>query len=99
MKRLLLALLVSLGLQTQAQFSCDSINLTIINNNVSDSVTLTTNVFSLGVGFNSNLYDWDLWGTDWSNLGNLMGGDSLTNYITLDPNEDTIIACFFNLLL
>ena len=58
MKKLLLAVLVLFGLQTQAQITCDSITTTYLNVS-QDTINVTTNSMNLGVQF--PLHSWDLW--------------------------------------
>ena len=48
MKKLLLAVLVSLGLQTQAQITCDSVTTTYLNIGP-DTIEVKTNLFDLGL--------------------------------------------------
>ena len=48
MKKLLLAVLVSLGLQTQAQITCDSITTTYLDIGP-DTIEVKTNLFALGL--------------------------------------------------
>jgi len=56
MKKLLLALLVALGLQTQAQITCDSITTTYLNISPT-SIEVTTNVMSFGIPFTMHSFD------------------------------------------
>jgi len=58
MKKVLLALLVSLGLQTQAQITCDSITTTYLSIS-QDTMAVETNVMSFGIPF--TLHSWDLY--------------------------------------
>ena len=59
MKKLLLVLLVALGLQTQAQLTCDSITTTYLNISPT-TIEVETNVLNLGIP-GLILHSWDLY--------------------------------------
>jgi len=56
MKKLLLAVLVALGLQTQAQITCDSITTTYLSIS-QDTIKMETNVMSFGIPFTMHSFD------------------------------------------
>ena len=56
MKKILVVLLVALGLQTQAQITCDSITTTYLNISPT-SIEVTTNVMSFGIPFTLHSFD------------------------------------------
>jgi hypothetical protein len=58
MKKILLAVLVSLGLLTQAQITCDSITTTYLSI-TQDTIKVETNSMSLGIPF--AMHSWDLY--------------------------------------
>ena len=56
MKKLLLVVLVLIGLQTQAQITCDSITATYLNI-TQDTIKVETNVISFGIPFTIHSFD------------------------------------------
>ena len=101
MKKLLLALLVSLGLQTQAQINyCDSIEINLVSS--SAWCNLETNISSLGIQ-GTVTYDWTL--VDPTMTWNWAGWDSTStpnfwlqsNTTTTNVNplyyNDTLLIC------
>ena len=56
MKKVLLAVIVALGLQTQAQVTCDSITTTYVNVSPT-SIEATTNVWSFGIPWTLHAFD------------------------------------------
>ena len=95
MKKLLLALLVSLGLQTQAQINyCDSIEINLVSS--SAWCNLETNISNLGI-IGTVQYDWTL--VDPTAQWNWAGWDaSSTPNFWLQPNTTTtnVNPIYFN---
>jgi len=91
MKKLLLAVLVLMGLQTQAQLTCDSITTTYLNI-TQDTITVETNSMNLGVPF--AMHSWDLYEGGWN--GQLTYSDTNV-YASIplpSPNMiDTFVLC------
>ena len=91
MKRLLLALLVSLGLQTQAQITCDSVTTTYLNI-TPNNIDVTTNSMSFGIPF--SMHSWDLYEGGWN--GQLTYSDTNVNASIPLPSPnliDTFVLC------
>ena len=91
MKKILLVLLVALGLQTQAQITCESITTTYLNI-TQDTIEVTTNSMNLGVQW--PLHSWDLW--EGCSNAILTYSDTAVNALIPLPSPnlvDTFILC------
>jgi len=91
MKRILLAVLVLIGLQTQAQITCDSITTTYLNI-TPNSIDVTTNSMSLGIQW--GMHSWDLYEGGWN--AQLTYSDTTVNTTIPLPSPnlvDTFILC------
>ena len=92
MKKLLLALLVALGLQTQAQLTCDSITTTYLNISPT-TMEVETNVMNLGIP-GLILHSWDLYPGCWNAI--ITYCDTNVNAIIPLPDPlvvDTFVLC------
>ena len=91
MKKVLLAVLVALGLQTQAQITCDSITTTYLDI-TPVYIEVTTNVMSFGIPYTD--HTWDLY--EGCQLAQLTIVDTNTTAIIPLPNpmiNDTFVIC------
>ena len=92
MKKLLLVLLVTLGLQTQAQITCDSITTTYLNISPT-TIEVETNVLNLGIP-GLILHSWDLYSGCWDAI--ITYSDTNVNVVIPLPDPivvDTFILC------
>ena len=91
MKKLLLAVLVLIGLQTQAQITCDSITTTYLNI-TQDTINVETNSMNLGIPF--AMHSWDLY--EGGQNGVLTHSDTNVNASIPLPSPnmvDTFVLC------
>ena len=91
MKKLLVVLLVALGLQTQAQITCDSITTTYLSI-TQDTIKVETNVMSFGIPF--TMHSFDLYEGGWNSLITYYD-TSVTSIIPIlnSTITDTFVIC------
>jgi len=91
MKKLLVVLLVALGLQTQAQITCDSITTTYLDITPT-YIEVTTNVMSFGIPYTDHTWDY----YEGCQLAQLVIVDTNVTAIIPLPNplvNDTFVIC------
>jgi hypothetical protein len=92
MKKLLLAVLVLLGLQTQAQVTCDSITTTYLSISP-DTIKVETNVMNLGIS-GMILHSFDLYEGGWNGLLTHYDTNVVASIPLPSPNVvDTFVLC------
>ena len=91
MKKLLLAVLVLIGLQTQAQITCDSITTTYLNI-TQDTINVETNSMNLGIPF--AMHSWDLYEGCQNALLTYYDTNAVASIPLPSPNLiDTFVLC------
>ena len=91
MKKILLILLVSLGLQTQAQITCDSITTNYLSI-TQDTIKLETNSTNLGIPF--AMHSWDLYEGCQNGILTYSDTNVLASIPLPSPNlVDTFVLC------
>ena len=94
MKKLIFILLISLGLQAQAQTLCDSLTFS----GTQYSITFHANIQNIANIFNIPNLKVEVWETTDPN-GNVISQDTLTNYhsVFLGTGINTITTCLYEL--